>query len=256
MNYFYCSYYTYYTYYFISVIGQATLDGWQGLNETGMNYLEGGMGMTPGMLQHKSKTDVAAVLAAAAATANFETSESTTKRRKQAAEELKQQEEEIAAAEASSAPMMIGATVTGHALITQNGKQKMKFIPPIYLAPLERRKIRSQKKLVPLIEPDICNYIHIDFLPRTLLRLSGDKLDITMQEITQQLSEQQIDDASAAAAAPDGASEITQTQIQAQDQPAHAAMPVEEGGYVAQPEEHQGLDPQSDGMAGAQVAEY
>ena len=164
-----------------------------------MGAAEGGTdggadGTTSSLMQHKPKTDVAAVLAAAAATANFETSESTNKRRKQAAEELKQQEEEIAAAAASSAPMMIGATVTGHAVVTQNGKQRVKFVPPIYLAPLERRKMRSQKKLVPLIEPDICNYIHIDFLPRTLLRLDGDKLDVTLQEVQHRMAEQHPSD--------------------------------------------------------------
>ena len=171
-----------------TVISQGTLDGWQGYGTDGGGSEGAGEGSSA-LLQHKPRTDVAAVLAAAAATANFETSESTNKRRKQAAEELKQQEEEIAAAEASSAPMMIGSTVTGHAMVTQNGKQRMKFVPPIYLAPLERRKLRSQKKLVPLIEPDICNYIQIDFLPRTLLRLDGDKLDISLPELQQQLAE-------------------------------------------------------------------
>jgi hypothetical protein len=134
------------------------------------------------------KSDVAAILAAAAATANFESTESTNKRKKQAAEEQKQQEEEIAAAEANSAPMVIGATMTGYAMVTQNGKQKMKFTPPIYLAPLERRKLRTQKKLVPLIEPDICNYIHIDFLPRTMLRLNGDTLDVSLHDVQQRLA--------------------------------------------------------------------
>lgn len=189
------------------------MDGWQG----GVGDLQGIDGTADGsggLLQHRPKTDVAAVLAAAAATANFETSESTNKRRKQAAEELKQQEEEIAAAEASSAPMVIGATVTGHALVTQNGKQRMKFVPPIYLAPLERRKLRSQKKLVPLIEPDICNYIHIDFLPRTLLRLEGDKLDITLQDVQQQLADQAAAAAAVAALQQAAASRIIESAIE------------------------------------------
>lgn len=186
---------------FIKVIGQGTLDGFQCLDQNGETESGAeGSSSTSVLLMHKPKTDVAAVLAAAAATANFETSESTNKRRKQAAEELKQQEEEIAAAEAKSAPMMIGTTMAGHAFVTQNGKQRMKFIPPIYLASLERRKLRSQKKLVPLIEPDICNYIQIDFLPRTLLRLEGDKLDITLQEIQQH----QLSSSANAIVQPDG----------------------------------------------------
>ena len=177
---------------FFSVVGQGALGAWPGFSDASKGE-DGAEGNGNDLLQYKPKTDVAAVLAAAAATANFETSESSSKRRKQAAEELKQQEEEIAAAEASSAPMIIGSTVTGHSMVTQSGKQKMKFIPPIYLASLERRKMRTQKKLVPLIEPDICNYVHIDFLPRTLLRLSGDKLDISLSEVQQEVSGQQVE---------------------------------------------------------------
>jgi hypothetical protein len=42
------------------------------------------------------------------------------------------------------------------------------FIGPVILAPLERRRISklTSKKLVPLIEPDICNHFKMEFLPQ------------------------------------------------------------------------------------------
>ena len=42
------------------------------------------------------------------------------------------------------------------------------FVGPVVLAPLERRRISKHvsKKLVPLIEPDICNHFKMEFLPQ------------------------------------------------------------------------------------------
>lgn len=172
------------------VASQIMLEGIQGIGDIG--------DLGDELSRHKPKTDVAAVLAAAAATASFEGSESISKKKKQqAAEELqKQQEDEHAAAESNTTPMVIGVTTSGHAIVTQNGKLKLKFHPPVQLAPLERRKMRSQKKLVPLIEPDICNYVHIDFLPRALLRLKVDKLDATLQDVQQHMSVELVSSAS------------------------------------------------------------
>ena len=42
------------------------------------------------------------------------------------------------------------------------------YVGPVVLAPLERRRIskHASKKLVPLIEPDICNHFKMDYLPQ------------------------------------------------------------------------------------------
>lgn len=153
------------------------------------------------LARHTPKTDVAAVLAAAAATASFEGGESINKKKKQAADELQKQfEEEMAAAENSTTPLVVGITFSGHAMVTHNGKLKLKFHPPVQLAPLERKKMRSQKKLVPLIEPDICNFVQIDFLPRALLRIKNDKLDLSLNDVQQQLAMEMAVDAAVASA--------------------------------------------------------
>lgn len=166
------------------------IDGIEGVASLG-DFVSAGAHLD--LANHKPSSDVAAMLAAAAATASIENGESSSKRRKQlAAEEQRQHEEELAAvaaaAEASSTPMVIGLTLSGHALVTQSGRQRLKFTAPVQLAPLERRKVRSQKKLVPLIEPDICNFVHVEFLARTMLRLKSDKLDASLLEVQQQLA--------------------------------------------------------------------
>jgi hypothetical protein len=166
------------------------IDGIEGVASLG-DFVSAGAHLD--LANHKPSSDVAAMLAAAAATASIENGESSSKRRKQlAAEEQRQHEEEMAAvaaaAEASSTPMVIGLTLSGHALVTQGGRQRLKFTAPVQLAPLERRKMRSQKKLVPLIEPDICNFVHVEFLARTMLRLKSDKLDASLLEVQQQLA--------------------------------------------------------------------
>jgi hypothetical protein len=64
----------------------------------------------------------------------------------------------------------IGVTQVSHVMITgsdtKNGS--IHFVGPVVLAPLERRRISKQasKKLVPLIEPDICNHFKMEFLPQ------------------------------------------------------------------------------------------
>ena len=53
----------------------------------------------------------------------------------------------------------------------ENGNPNIRFTTPVNLAPLVRRKQRSSKKLVPLIEPDICNSFQMEFLPQTMIRI-------------------------------------------------------------------------------------
>lgn len=55
-----------------------------------------------------------------------------------------------------------------------DGKMSVTFVGPVSLAPLVRRKQRTaSKKLVPLIEPDICNYYRLDFVPKVIFNSSS-----------------------------------------------------------------------------------
>mmetsp|Transcript_433 Transcript_433/g.824 ORF Transcript_433/g.824 Transcript_433/m.824 type:complete len:389 (-) Transcript_433:273-1439(-) len=63
----------------------------------------------------------------------------------------------------------VGITqVSQVALSTDSKSSSVHFIGPVSLAPLERRRINklASKKLVPLIEPDICNHFKMEFLPQ------------------------------------------------------------------------------------------
>lgn len=64
----------------------------------------------------------------------------------------------------------IGLTQVGHVTLTGSDSKSntIHFVGPVVLAPLERRRISKQasKKLVPLIEPDICNHFKMEFLPQ------------------------------------------------------------------------------------------
>jgi hypothetical protein len=64
----------------------------------------------------------------------------------------------------------IGVTQVSHVMITGSDAKSgaIHFVGPVVLAPLERRRISKQasKKLVPLIEPDICNHFKMEFLPQ------------------------------------------------------------------------------------------
>lgn len=52
--------------------------------------------------------------------------------------------------------------------VSDSKNTSIHFIGPVILAPLERRRISklTSKKLVPLIEPDICNHFKMEFLPQ------------------------------------------------------------------------------------------
>lgn len=64
----------------------------------------------------------------------------------------------------------IGVTQVSHVTLTGSDAKggSIHFVGPVALAPLERRRISKQasKKLVPLIEPDICNHFKMEFLPQ------------------------------------------------------------------------------------------
>lgn len=64
----------------------------------------------------------------------------------------------------------IGLTQVSHVTLTGSDSKSgtIHFVGPVVLAPLERRRISKQasKKLVPLIEPDICNHFKMEFLPQ------------------------------------------------------------------------------------------
>ena len=68
---------------------------------------------------------------------------------------------------------VIGDTIAPYTTVNNQNGKGICFLGHIHLAPLVRRKTKPQKKLVPLIEPDICNYVEMDFLPQTILRVNG-----------------------------------------------------------------------------------
>ena len=77
--------------------------------------------------------------------------------------------------------LILGDSIVNQSIWNDGGKQRVTYLPPVQLTPLIRKKAHNpSKKLVPLIEPDICNCFQMDFLPLPLLRLS---------EITNQSSE-------------------------------------------------------------------
>lgn len=67
----------------------------------------------------------------------------------------------------------IGLTQVSHVTLaaTDSKNSTIHFVGPVVLAPLERRRISKQasKKLVPLIEPDICNHFKMEFLPQSTI---------------------------------------------------------------------------------------
>jgi hypothetical protein len=64
----------------------------------------------------------------------------------------------------------IGVTQVSHVTLSGSDSKNgtIHFVGPVVLAPLERRRIskHASKKLVPLIEPDICNHFKMEFLPQ------------------------------------------------------------------------------------------
>lgn len=71
---------------------------------------------------------------------------------------------------------LLGATIVSCCVVTMKGVKKVSFIGSVQLAPLIRKKVRTQKKVVPLIEPDICNYVGMDFLPQTVIQHSTTRM--------------------------------------------------------------------------------
>eukprot|EP01041_Mallomonas_annulata_P007427 gene7427-15178_t len=85
---------------------------------------------------------------------------------------------------------LIGSTTVHQLPFHETGRHKVIFMAPVQLAVLQRKKITSNKKLVPLIEPDICNHFDMDFLPQSILRVrvTFDNLmyiDVQLQHQTQ-----------------------------------------------------------------------
>jgi hypothetical protein len=71
----------------------------------------------------------------------------------------------------------IGMTQVSHVTLSGSDSKSgtIHFVGPVVLAPLERRRItkHASKKLVPLIEPDICNHFKMEFLPQgTILEVN------------------------------------------------------------------------------------
>ena len=66
----------------------------------------------------------------------------------------------------------VGDTQVAFIVLDEPAGRKLHFVSPVALAPLQRKRVRTSKRLVPLIEPDICNYMRVDFLPESVLRRS------------------------------------------------------------------------------------
>lgn len=177
-------------------------------------------------------TQVAAVIAAAVATADIEVRTESTQRKRRAAQiasAIKEEEERVARAKANlfaieentnnsdngifgnssyssdhveshdAQPVqsrVVGSTIVNFILVTQCGHRKLQFRAPVHLAPLERKKIRVSKRVVPLIEPDICNNMKMDFLCSTIVRegchsFNGSKLpsELSHEDVMMKLNQ-------------------------------------------------------------------
>lgn len=115
------------------------------------------------------------IMQAAAATAGFETSSvkssstSANSKRKREEESLKALQEGSVVPDVQTPT--IGLTAVG-LIANADAYRNVYFVGPVHLAPLQRKKIKSTKKLVPLIEPDICNHYKMEFLPNSILHHS------------------------------------------------------------------------------------
>jgi len=122
------------------------------------------------------KYDVTSVLAASIAAADLEmASSSGTKKRKQddgmalSSKSKSRIEEEINV----SNQINFGVSRVDFVLMSDRpqDKPKLEFIPPVSLAPLMRRPPKHSTRIVPLIEPDICNYMKVEVLPTQFIPL-------------------------------------------------------------------------------------
>ena len=67
----------------------------------------------------------------------------------------------------------VGSTQVAFIMLDEPPGRRLHFVSPVTLAPLQRKRVHTSKRLVPLIEPDICNYMRVDFLPESVVRRSG-----------------------------------------------------------------------------------
>ena len=89
--------------------------------------------------------------------------------------------------------LIIGESIVSQSIWIDGGRQRVTYLPPVLLTPLTRKKQHnSSKKLVPLIEPDICNCFQMDFLPLPLLRLSDASLSISISSSSSSSSSQAV----------------------------------------------------------------
>ena len=128
----------------------------EGLTDQILNY-------DPG--EQSNRTTGAQVLAAAVASADIEAYDTTTKPKRKKEEPTPTPEPEQE--EVARIPL-IGHTIVNRYTWTESGRSKVQFLAPVQLAPLCKKKLRTTKKIVPLIEPDICNCFIMDFLPQLI----------------------------------------------------------------------------------------
>ena len=120
-----------------------------------------------------TSSDAAQIMLAAAHTAGIEASSrhasSMIKRKGTSGGDPLHEEKDNESDPVSTVPL-IGSTVVSQLSFANTGKHKILYNPPVALAALQRKKNLSTKKLVPLIEPDICNHFEMDFLPQSIIR--------------------------------------------------------------------------------------
>ncbi len=107
----------------------------------------------------------AQIMQAALVSANIENSDESKKQ--------KRKKEDGNLYDSNEPPLtsFIGNSTCNHVVWTEHGKRKVQFLPPVQLTPLVQKSTNSNKKLVPLIEPDICNSFAMDFLTESLLKI-------------------------------------------------------------------------------------
>jgi hypothetical protein len=144
------------------------------------------------------KYDIGAILEASIAAADLEMANSaTSKKRKLDASEGNQSlgtsnksksrvEEEIAL----DKQLNFSTSRVDFILMNERmlGKSKVQFISPVNLAQLHRKPPKQSSRIVPLIEPDICNFMKVEILPAQMIPLQN-KIVATHELISQLNSE-------------------------------------------------------------------
>jgi len=127
------------------------------------------------------KYDISAILAASIAAADFEMVHTPqTKKRKvddenntnQTKSKSRIDEELLVSSQLNFASSRVEFILLNDSN-SANEKSKVHFLAPVNLLPLERKAQKNGNRIVPLIEPDICNYMKMEILPSSVLPIKN-----------------------------------------------------------------------------------